>query len=139
MAQLWPEPVFQDGTLILKMRDRGKSRHRAAISNALPREGVRCVRDISTANKRGPVRDRGKRPHRVWGIITDTLGSYWPPCRQLKELGVKTIELDFADEASVLAAAEKYGDRPLDILINCAGERSSWIINPKSRRLTGRL
>jgi NAD(P)-dependent dehydrogenase (short-subunit alcohol dehydrogenase family) len=34
---------------------------------------------------------------------------------------VKTSELDYLDGDSIKAAAEKFGDVSLDVLINCAG------------------
>lgn len=39
----------------------------------------------------------------------------------LLESGAKTLTLDLGDEKSIQAAAEAFGDQPLDILINCAG------------------
>ncbi|KAG4434300.1 hypothetical protein IFR05_010213 [Cadophora sp. M221] len=41
--------------------------------------------------------------------------------KELLESGAKTFTLDLGDEKSVQAAAEAFGDQPLDILINCAG------------------
>jgi NAD(P)-dependent dehydrogenase (short-subunit alcohol dehydrogenase family) len=41
---------------------------------------------------------------------------------QLEAKGVKTFEVDFTDEASIVAAATAFGREPLDILINCAGK-----------------
>jgi len=40
---------------------------------------------------------------------------------QLKETGAKTIEIDYLDEETIVEAAEAYGDRSLDILINVGG------------------
>jgi short-subunit dehydrogenase len=40
---------------------------------------------------------------------------------KLKDTGVKTFELDYLDRASIEAAARKYGDVPLEVLVNCAG------------------
>ncbi|KAK3935297.1 NAD(P)-binding protein [Diplogelasinospora grovesii] len=54
-------------------------------------------------------------------------GSYRPQTRedtsilQLKTRGVNTIELDYTDENSI-NAAKGFGDRPLSILVNCAGD-----------------
>jgi short-subunit dehydrogenase len=41
---------------------------------------------------------------------------------KLKEVGVKTFELDYTDEDSIKAAARNFGDIPLDVLINCGGQ-----------------
>jgi NAD(P)-dependent dehydrogenase (short-subunit alcohol dehydrogenase family) len=47
---------------------------------------------------------------------------------QLKALGAKVVELDFTDEQSINQAAKDFGDQPLDILINCAGELAMSIL-----------
>ncbi|KAE8414596.1 hypothetical protein BDV36DRAFT_239007 [Aspergillus pseudocaelatus] len=40
----------------------------------------------------------------------------------LEAIGAKIIDLDYLSESSIAAAAKAYGeDRPLDVLINCAG------------------
>ncbi len=41
---------------------------------------------------------------------------------QLLESGAKTFNRDLADETSIQDASKSFGDQPLDILINCAGE-----------------
>ncbi|KAH9215508.1 hypothetical protein DL95DRAFT_460940 [Leptodontidium sp. 2 PMI_412] len=41
--------------------------------------------------------------------------------KELLESGAKILTLDLGDEKSIQAAAEAFGDRSLDILINCAG------------------
>ncbi|KAK0712712.1 hypothetical protein B0T26DRAFT_741712 [Lasiosphaeria miniovina] len=66
-----------------------------------------------------------KKGYNVWG-------TYRPQTRgdssvsDLKGSGVHTIELDFTDEASINAAAQEYGNRPLGILVNCAGVYHQW-------------
>lgn len=54
-------------------------------------------------------------------------GTYRPQTREdesvaeLKKTGIETLELDFVDEVSIKRAAEEFGDKQLDVLINCAG------------------
>ncbi|KAK0624582.1 hypothetical protein B0T17DRAFT_463145, partial [Bombardia bombarda] len=36
--------------------------------------------------------------------------------------GVHTLEINFTDEASILAAAAAFGDNKLDVLVNCGGK-----------------
>jgi NAD(P)-dependent dehydrogenase (short-subunit alcohol dehydrogenase family) len=52
---------------------------------------------------------------------------------QLKKQGVHTFEVDFTDEESIAAAAKAFGDKPLDILVNCAGTRSNSSFIPKAQ------
>jgi short-subunit dehydrogenase len=40
---------------------------------------------------------------------------------QLKQTSAEILEIDFTDEVSIETAAKKYGDNPLDCLINCGG------------------
>jgi short-subunit dehydrogenase len=40
----------------------------------------------------------------------------------LEATGAKIIDLDYLSESSIAAAAKTYGEeKPLDVLINCAG------------------
>ncbi|KAK3325072.1 hypothetical protein B0H66DRAFT_547347 [Apodospora peruviana] len=63
-------------------------------------------------------------------------GTYRPETRddssvaEMKEAGIKTLELDFTDEDSIKAAAKEYGDGPLDVLINCGGLYKLWDDKP---------
>ncbi|KAF2114212.1 hypothetical protein BDV96DRAFT_577765 [Lophiotrema nucula] len=50
--------------------------------------------------------------------------------QKLKEAGVKTFELDYAQEKSINAAAKDLGDVPLDILINNAALCCLWDDKP---------
>lgn len=43
------------------------------------------------------------------------------PAVQLRETGTKIFELDYTDDSTIAHAAEKYGDQPLDCLVNCGG------------------
>jgi hypothetical protein len=40
---------------------------------------------------------------------------------QLKQTSAEILEIDFTDEVSIETAAKKYGDNPLDYLINYGG------------------
>jgi len=60
------------------------------------------------------------------------LGTYRPQTRDdpsVKELlqeGINTLELDFTDEDSIIRASQEFGNRQLDVLINCAGVYHLW-------------
>jgi NAD(P)-dependent dehydrogenase (short-subunit alcohol dehydrogenase family) len=43
-------------------------------------------------------------------------------CDQLKMTGAKIFLIDYLDEDTIAGAAKEYGSKPLDCLINCAGE-----------------
>ncbi|KAF9774437.1 hypothetical protein IL306_007562, partial [Fusarium sp. DS 682] len=45
-----------------------------------------------------------------------------PSVAELKETGANIIEIDYLDEDTIEKAAETYGDKPLDILINVGGK-----------------
>ena len=47
---------------------------------------------------------------------------------QLREKGINTLELDYTSEASIEEAAKTFGDRPLDVLVNCAGTVASTLL-----------
>ncbi len=53
---------------------------------------------------------------------------------QLKETCAKILEIDYLDEKSIEKAAEAYGDKALDILINVGGK---WCRYDKSLRNPG--
>jgi len=41
--------------------------------------------------------------------------------KELKEITKDVFMLDYTDETSIIKAAEDFGNRPLDVLVNCAG------------------
>jgi NAD(P)-dependent dehydrogenase (short-subunit alcohol dehydrogenase family) len=42
---------------------------------------------------------------------------------KLEETGAKILEIDYINEASIIAAAKAYGSGTLDCLVNCTGKR----------------
>lgn len=50
--------------------------------------------------------------------------------QQLEEAGVRTFELDYADEDSIKAGARDFGNTPLDVLINSAALCHLWDDKP---------
>ncbi|PPQ82819.1 hypothetical protein CVT25_009197 [Psilocybe cyanescens] len=49
---------------------------------------------------------------------------------ELQRRGMKTVEVDFTDEASIIDASKMFEDQPLDILINSAGIYHMWDDKP---------
>lgn len=53
-----------------------------------------------------------------------------PSVRGLLRKCIKTLELDFIDEDSIIKASQEFGDQRLDVLINCAGVYHLWDHKP---------
>jgi NAD(P)-dependent dehydrogenase (short-subunit alcohol dehydrogenase family) len=63
-------------------------------------------------------------------------GTYRPQSREdssvskLKAAATQTLEVDFVSEESIIKAAKDFGNKKLDILINCAGIYNQWDEKP---------
>ncbi|CAA7266133.1 unnamed protein product [Cyclocybe aegerita] len=53
-----------------------------------------------------------------------------PSVSQMIQQGIKSLEMDFTDEESIIAASKHFSDQPLDVLINCAGVYYPWDDKP---------
>ncbi|OCL04032.1 NAD(P)-binding protein [Glonium stellatum] len=49
-----------------------------------------------------------------------------PSVKDLVREGINTFELDLTDEDSIVRASQNFGERKLDVLINCAGVYYLW-------------
>jgi short-subunit dehydrogenase len=52
--------------------------------------------------------------------------------RKLNEIASEVFEIDIQDEKMIEAAAKAWGDKPLDILVNCAG-KSPFLFDDNAR------